>query len=400
MTDELIDTLGLAIGYIGSSDRADRMEHVARIRALLSASRPAVPEVAAWRRPNGDLYQENPSGFSDWTPLYEHPAAPAQSGEWDTYRLKVAEDCNERLMSACSDTGCPDGVNMADWIRGLGMLAPSRVAPAPSGEAAVKRLPSREEIQNLRDHGHGEEAAYWEEALRKAAPQPSQPAPQHDLWELIREINGGGAGRVVPAPAAPSAVVLDDERAAFEAWWLRDVPEGHRAFAKKLLDGYGQDYVAAPGVADAWTAWQARAASPQPALSARQGDIDALFARVTEWVTANCIPFEKQNELFRILAASPQPVAQTERALNIGPAMTPFGMLVRALRIVAGTTLYDMAKHLSCTSAMLSAVEFGRQPVTDAMVADASAYFSGRGIPDTLHALKAAAQPASGSHNG
>ncbi|PVX61290.1 hypothetical protein [Paraburkholderia unamae] len=63
----------------------------------------------------------------------------------------------------------------------------------------------------------------------------------------------------------------DGERAAFEAWWLRDVPEAHRDFAKKLLDGYGQDYAAAPGVVDAWTAWQAgaefsakaRTASPQ-----------------------------------------------------------------------------------------------------------------------------------------
>ncbi|MEX3914819.1 hypothetical protein AB4Y43_01040 [Paraburkholderia sp. BR10872] len=46
-------------------------------------------------------------------------------------------------------------------------------------------------------------------------------------------------------------------REQFEAWWLKDVPEEHRAFAKKLLDGYGPDYVHAAGVADAWTAWQA-----------------------------------------------------------------------------------------------------------------------------------------------
>jgi hypothetical protein len=36
MNDEQIDTLKLAIGYIGSSDRADRHEHIARIRALLA----------------------------------------------------------------------------------------------------------------------------------------------------------------------------------------------------------------------------------------------------------------------------------------------------------------------------------------------------------------------------
>ncbi|WP_155634594.1 hypothetical protein [Burkholderia anthina] len=35
LTDELVDTLKLAIGYIGSSIREDRQEHIARIRALL-----------------------------------------------------------------------------------------------------------------------------------------------------------------------------------------------------------------------------------------------------------------------------------------------------------------------------------------------------------------------------
>ena len=39
LTEEQIDTLRLAIGYIGSSDRADRQEHIARIRALLEAAK-------------------------------------------------------------------------------------------------------------------------------------------------------------------------------------------------------------------------------------------------------------------------------------------------------------------------------------------------------------------------
>jgi hypothetical protein len=32
-------------------------------------------------------------------------------------RLKIANDCCDRLMQACSDAGCPDGVRMDDWIR-------------------------------------------------------------------------------------------------------------------------------------------------------------------------------------------------------------------------------------------------------------------------------------------
>lgn len=170
---------------------------------------------------------------------------------------------------------------------------------------------------------------------------------------------------------------------------------------KRYGQGIGSD--AATGC------WQAMLAA-SPAVPAQSGEpVDEIRAYVVtyratgakelRWVhdVAGFDPTHYQLiPLTRL--ASPQPVAQARRALNLGPAMTPFGMLVRALRIVAGTTLYDMAKHLSCTSAMLSAVEFGRQPVTDAMVADASAYFSGRGIPDTLHALKAAAQPTSGAN--
>jgi len=190
MPDEMVDECDLNWGH-------DRAEYVEAFKAalpafigrnpelaLLSASKPAAPE--GWKLVPVEPTEGMMNAFQcASTKEYQDmlaaaPAAPAQSGEWDAYRLKVAEDCNERLMSACSDAGCPDGVNMADWIRGLGMLAPSCVAPAPD-----KRLPSREEIQNLRDHGHGEEAAYWEEALRKAAPQPSQPAQSGEAvaWE-------------------------------------------------------------------------------------------------------------------------------------------------------------------------------------------------------------------------
>ncbi|KGX96474.1 hypothetical protein Y023_5062 [Burkholderia pseudomallei A79D] len=72
--------------------------------------------------------------------------------------------------------------------------------------------------------------------------------------------------------------------------------------------------------------------------------------------------------------------------------LTPYGMLVRALRIISDTLLGDMAKHLGCSSAMLSAIEVGRMPLTDAMIADTAAYFSSVGIPDTLHALNVASR--------
>ncbi|MDN7549118.1 hypothetical protein [Burkholderia cenocepacia] len=89
-------------------------------------------------------------------------------------------------------------------------------------------------------------------------------------------------------------------------------------------------------------------------------------------------------------APASAPVGLTEEQPSLTNPLTPYGMLCRALRIIAGTLLGDMAKHLGCSSAMLSAVEFGRKPLTDAMVADTAAYFSTLGIRDTLHALNAA----------
>ncbi|MBU9420029.1 hypothetical protein KTE23_26035 [Burkholderia multivorans] len=93
---------------------------------------------------------------------------------------------------------------------------------------------------------------------------------------------------------------------------------------------------------------------------------------------------------------SEQPPAQADARVGLTDEpsltnpLTPYGMLVRALRIVTGTVLGDMAQHLGCSPAALSAVEFGRKPLTAAMVADTAAYFASVGIPDTLHALSAA----------
>ncbi|SAK17624.1 hypothetical protein UA21_01733 [Burkholderia multivorans] len=71
--------------------------------------------------------------------------------------------------------------------------------------------------------------------------------------------------------------------------------------------------------------------------------------------------------------------------------LTPYGMLVRALRIVSGTTLMDMAKALLTTPAKLSAMEFGRAPVTPEFAFDVAAYFDALGVPHTASALRAAA---------
>lgn len=82
-----------------------------------------------------------------------------------------------------------------------------------------------------------------------------------------------------------------DERGAFEAWWLSDVPEEHRAFAKKLLDSYSTDYTSAAGVADAWAAWRAaRAAAPQ--AEAAQGVPSAKLIGLWDYGKPGCVRYE------------------------------------------------------------------------------------------------------------
>ncbi|MCR1769024.1 hypothetical protein B7760_02058 [Burkholderia glumae] len=56
--DEVQDTLRLAIGYIGSSERADRHEHVSRIQAILDEAKAANARVIAAARKLIDMRHE------------------------------------------------------------------------------------------------------------------------------------------------------------------------------------------------------------------------------------------------------------------------------------------------------------------------------------------------------
>lgn len=105
---------------------------------------------------------------------------------------------------------------------------------------------------------------------------------------------------------------------------------------------------------------------------------------------------ELEAALHLVVEDKPQPQAaepkgMTDEQPSFTNPLTPYGMLVRALRIVVGTTLYDMAKALLTTPAKLSAMEFGRAPVTQKVAFDVSAYFDALGVPDTLSALTVAA---------
>ncbi|WP_342705199.1 hypothetical protein OHZ10_29415 [Burkholderia arboris] len=74
--------------------------------------------------------------------------------------------------------------------------------------------------------------------------------------------------------------------------------------------------------------------------------------------------------------------------------LTPYGMLCRALRIVTGTLLYDMAKHMRMSPASLSAMEFGCTPVTPEIVREVGTYFESLGVHNMRPALQFAIDAA------
>ncbi|WP_257829286.1 Lar family restriction alleviation protein [Burkholderia glumae] len=97
----------------------------------------------------------------------------------------------------------------------------------------------------------------------------------------------------------------------------------------------------------------------------------------------------------------PLPVDPTDDALKAAPAisesedaapsfkspLTPFGQLVRSLRVVTGALLGDMARAMGVSSAELSAMELGRRPIAPEHVGAASEFFQSCGLPRTAPLL-------------
>lgn len=134
-----------------------------------------------------------------------------------------------------------------------------------------------------------------------------------------------------------------------------------------------------------------RDASFAPSPADERKIVAQLLFALTERQKGNVIRSEDEyiDSARALLAAHPgQP--------SLKNPLTPYGMLVRALRIVSGTTLMDMAKALLTTPAKLSAMEFGRAPVTPEFAFDVAAYFDALGVPCTEYALRAAARAQGG----
>ncbi|WP_368648012.1 DUF3850 domain-containing protein [Castellaniella ginsengisoli] len=97
-----------------------------------------------------------------------------------------------------------------------------------------------------------------------------------------------------------------------------------------------------------------------------------------------------------------QPSAQDrEDAPSIWNPLTPYGVLVQALRIVAGTTLMEMSEGTGYTPSYLSGIEFGRNPVTDGVIGCTWSFLEDKGIKVPLSVFrKAADRAAKGAGHG
>jgi hypothetical protein len=134
---------------------------------------------------------------------------------------------------------------------------------------------------------------------------------------------------IVQARPAPSAVVLDDERAAFLTWWCADVPEYMREKWKESVDECLRNSNATDKLVGAWEGFQyaltlARAASTQPVEQTAEPVAYTTADRLkriaernrhvdTMWPASMCN--EGDIPLYTALYTVAQPVEQT-RALT------------------------------------------------------------------------------------
>lgn len=123
---------------------------------------------------------------------YARAASTSANGDrFDPYRLKVAEECCERLMSACTDAGCPDGVRMDDWIRENIRSTSANVA---QGAEAVGQFQCTHYAAFAEAHKQvaAEVDALRETLGRKTAAPPEQTALTDDardaaLWRYLAQ---------------------------------------------------------------------------------------------------------------------------------------------------------------------------------------------------------------------
>ncbi|WP_257834589.1 helix-turn-helix domain-containing protein [Burkholderia glumae] len=148
------------------------------------------------------------------------------------------------------------------------------------------------------------------------------------------------------------------------------------------------------GVQLAWFAWnKALAASPAPAISAEPvPPFGWVQPRGGNYFTRSELSAKRVGGLIPVWTTPPTSAAPAiseseDAALSFASPLTPFGQLVRSLRVVTGALLGDMARAMGVSSAELSAIEFGKRPINPEQVKAISDFFEIYGLPRTAPLL-------------
>lgn len=201
--------------------------------------------------------------------------------------------------------------------------------------------------------------------------------------------------RAILAQAAPSA----SAQQAVKVWYIAD--EDGRPFK---TTGYSEE-------AGGWVAAGHHVhciAAPVPSASPAaltETELRAEFERQHKgrnlkqhnmrgtYISANIAALwnqHKRTAAWMLSRVTPRATGADDPLERFKNPLTPYGMLVRALRVVAGTTLMHMAGHLKLRPSQLSAMETGRAAVTYQDAANAYEYFNSLHVPMTMNALDAA----------
>lgn len=174
----------------------------------------------------------------EWAPdriFLQRGQGPADSHTWHSDAIGDSDVQEAEYVRVATQAVAADGAQVKDVVTREQVMEWARTANIETGWFTEQLI-----------------AALGDFAiLARAAVSPATAEPcAHDYVRSDRTCTECGEK---PATA--------DERAAFEAWWTREVPVEQKASAYALLKEFGNDYLANKRCAEAWKTWQAARAS-------------------------------------------------------------------------------------------------------------------------------------------
>ncbi|MCA8018116.1 hypothetical protein [Burkholderia metallica] len=263
--------------------------------------------VDSWNKRHGNalvrLGGQYEAGWMDRAALTAHDDAPFEgTGNGEDERASIIEDC----AKICDGVGAIEGGSngMTGYMRGAQECA-SLI------RASISRLGS---IAPDDGRCYAPACGKWDgndtcTCARVPRTEVAGVVPEKCAGCVKRCTNSPADCYAAPQPtSADAAAAPADERAAFEAWYLHDMP--HETYLLKRSHQHPEMYDD-DSVEDAWTGWQARAAASQPAAAAGQEAEPFGWAqpRGGDYFTRNKSSADRIGGLIPVYTAPPAQVA-------------------------------------------------------------------------------------------